>query len=352
VHGIEQSELVLGVAGASALLFSLLAGFVVHRWLARWQVIDRPNERSSHATPTLRGGGIGIMAVILFGAVWLSWHCASWQTGLLALTSGLLSIISFCDDRKPLPWRVRLGTHFGAAAVMLCALLHAELLAAPVWVGPSGLLVLLWFAGYANVFNFMDGINGLAAGQAVVTGIGTAMVGISAGLVAGHPAILLAVVLAGAAGGFLPHNFPRARMFMGDVSSIPLGFMLAVLAIWVAHDAGWWLLVPLGLLHTNFWLDSGITIIRRKLRGEVLYQAHREHFYQRLVRAGWSHPSVTGWEMGLQILVLGLVVVGVGRGPWALAWTVPVVFGVWLAFFAVCEWTFARARGHRNEPDG
>jgi len=273
----------------------------------------------------------------------LTWHRASWATGLLALAAGLLSIVSFLDDRKPLPWHVRLGMHFGAAAVMLIALLHAEFFAAPVLAVLGSLLILFWFAGYANVFNFMDGINGLAAGQAVATAIGTALVGVAAGLPAGHPAIVLAVLLGGAAGGFLPHNFPRARMFMGDVSSVPLGFMLAVLAVWVARDANWWLVVPLGLLHTNFWLDSGLTIIRRMLRREVLHQAHREHFYQRLIRAGWSHPAVTGWEMGLQILVLGVILIGVIKGPWAMVWAAPVVCGMWLGFFGVCEREFRRA---------
>ena len=132
-------------------------------------------------------------------------------------------------------------------------------------------------------------------------------------------------------------------MFMGDVSSVPLGFMLAVLAARVARDANWWLIVPLGLLHTNFWLDSGLTIIRRMLRREVLHQAHREHFYQRLIRAGWSHPAVTGWEMGLQILVLGVILIGVIKGPWAMVWAAPVVCGMWLGFFGVCEREFRRA---------
>jgi UDP-N-acetylmuramyl pentapeptide phosphotransferase/UDP-N-acetylglucosamine-1-phosphate transferase len=152
---------------------------------------------------------------------------------------------------------------------MLIALLHAEFFAAPALAVLGSLFLLLWFAGYANVFNFMDGINGLAAGQAVATAIGTALVGVAAGLPAGHPAIVLAVLVAGAAGGFLPHNFPRARMFMGDVSSVPLGFMLAVLAVWVARDANWWLIVPLGLLHTNFWLDSGLTIVRSQRRDDT-----------------------------------------------------------------------------------
>ena len=94
---------------------------------------------------------------------------------------------------------------------------------------------------------------------------------------------------------------------MGDVGSAPLGFLLAFLALWAAKEHGWWLLIPLALLHANFVLDTGITFVRRVLRGEKWYDAHREHFYQRLIRSGKSHAFVTGCEMGLQLLVLGLI---------------------------------------------
>jgi UDP-N-acetylmuramyl pentapeptide phosphotransferase/UDP-N-acetylglucosamine-1-phosphate transferase len=235
---------------------------------------------------------------------------------------------------------------------MIVTLLYNVLIVSPILGGLFGLLAMLWCAGYANVFNFMDGIDGLAAAQAVLTGLGTAIVSMVAGLSVRHPAVVLGITIAGAAGGFLPHNSPRARMFMGDVSSVPLGFMLAVITIWVARDAGWWLVIPLGLLHANFWMDSGITLIRRKLRGEVLHQAHREHFYQRLVRSGWSHISVTCWEMGLQIPVLTLVVIAVSKGPSAMTIVAPIVFGVWLAFFMFCERTFSRIPLHNDRPIG
>jgi len=102
----------------------------------------------------------------------------------------------------------------------------------------------------------------------------------------------------------------------------------------------WWLLVPLGCLHANFILDTAITVIRRILRGETFHQAHREHFYQRLVRAGWSHTRVTLTEAALQIVVATVVTVSVSQGPWAIAWLVPVVGGMWLGFFGVCEREF------------
>jgi UDP-N-acetylmuramyl pentapeptide phosphotransferase/UDP-N-acetylglucosamine-1-phosphate transferase len=350
MRSVESGYLGLAVLGISACLSSFVVGYGVFGLLRACQVIDRPNERSSHVRPTIRGGGIGIMAVILTVAGWLGWREREWIVGLFGVAALVLALVSFWDDRKPLPWRVRLGAHFGAAFAMLVGLFRAEPPVSPAMAGLFGLLIMLWFMGYANAFNFMDGINGLAAGQALVAGVGTAIVGAASGLPAGHPAVVLAIALAGAAAGFLPHNFPRARMFMGDVGSVPLGFMLAVLTIWVARDAGWWLVVPLGLLHMNFWMDSGVTLLRRILRGDALHQAHREHFYQRLNRSGWSHASVTGWELGLQILVLVLVVLAIGRGPSAMIMIVPVVIGVWMVFFAFCERRFVGASKRCAEP--
>jgi len=194
-----------------------------------------------------------------------------------------------------------------------------------------------WIAGYTNAFNFMDGINGIASLQATITGCGMALlVGTSTGNFASTP-VLLSLLIGGAALGFLPHNFPKARMFMGDVSSAPLGFLLAVVALWLAQTAGWWLMIPLGLLHANFVLDTAITLFRRILRGERWYDAHREHFYQRLIRSGRSHTFVTLWEAGLQLVTLGLVLlypqasVGMRVGI-----TVSVLF-IWLVFFFCCE---------------
>jgi UDP-N-acetylmuramyl pentapeptide phosphotransferase/UDP-N-acetylglucosamine-1-phosphate transferase len=335
--------------GIGAFLGSFVVGYGVFGLLRKWRIIDRPNERSSHDQPTVRGGGIGIMVVILGGTGWLGWHERARIVELFGTVVLLLALVSFLDDRESLPWRVRLGTHFGAAAIMLGALLHAEVLAAPVLFGLSGLFVLLWFAGYANVFNFMDGINGLAAGQAVVTGLGISIVGLAAGLTPHHPAVVLGVVLAGAAGGFLPQNFPRARMFMGDVSSVPLGFMLAVLTVWVARDAGWWLLVPLGTLHANFWMDSGITLVRRLLCGEAFHQAHREHFYQRLVRAKKSHTFVTLLEMGLQSVVLGLLALCIHAGASVRLILVAAVIMIWISFFAWAEMCFRRFMAEHDQ---
>ncbi|MCX6924750.1 MAG: glycosyltransferase family 4 protein, partial [Verrucomicrobia bacterium] len=290
---------------AAVLSFALC--YPIARALRHLGVIDRPNQRSSHQVPTVRGGGIAIILVVLFGGL-----AAGWRSDVALVLMGLsfgLAAVSLWDDLQPLPPTVRFGGHALAALGVLHALdwprFSLEVASQPgvAWPAPmSGLLLFLWLTGYTNAFNFMDGINGLAAGQAIVTGLGMALLG---SVASGQwsvvsPPVLLSLVVAGAALGFLPHNFPNARMFMGDVGSAPLGFLLAALVIWMARGFGWWLLVPLALLHANFVLDTGITLVRRVLRGERWYDAHREHFYQRLIRAGKSHPFVTGLEMALQ----------------------------------------------------
>jgi hypothetical protein len=161
------------------------------------------------------------------------------------------------------------------------------------------------------------------------------------------PPVLLSFALAGAALGFLPHNFPNARMFMGDVGSAPLGFLLGVLVVWLANSAGAWLIIPLALLHANFVLDTAITLIRRIGRGDQWYQAHREHFYQRLVRSGKSHAFVTGWELGLQGLVLALMLLYLQAGVPVRVVLIGVVILIWLGFFVICEISFRRAAGLR-----
>lgn len=333
---------------------SWLLGFPMRRLLFKWNVIDQPNARSSHTQPIARGGGLGIMLVLLGAAAGLlAVGTISPSRPLFGLLAGTLfvAVISFCDDLKPQPAWLRFGCHALAAGILITALggpVVSASWAADVGLAlPTGLgwfVLFLWLVGYANAFNFMDGINGIAAGQAALTGVGTALIGGIAGGDWLAPQVLLAEVVAGAGAGFLPHNFPRARMFMGDVGSAALGFVLAGLAIWLSHDHGWWLLIPLALLHANFVLDTGITLIRRILRRERCLAAHREHFYQLLIRAGRSHVLVTGWEWVLQICVLVLMVLYVNVGEQFRPWLAAVVVMLWFSFFGWSETVFRRVQ--------
>lgn len=333
----------------SAALVSWLAGFPVRRLLVRWTIVDQPNARSSHSEPVARGGGLGILfalgvvatAVVPGGPLLAAW-----------LGAGLgVAVISFLDDLRPQPAWLRFGCQLAGAVLfaavagwptVLLSFQAAGGVQLPAMAGTA--LVLFCLVGHTNAFNFMDGINGLAAGQAALTGVGMAVVtGLSAEAW-DSPPVLLCWAVAGAAAGFLPHNFPRARMFMGDVSSAPLGLMLAALAVWLASVHGPWLLLPLALLHANFLLDTAITLARRVARGERWFEAHREHFYQRLIRAGKSHAFVTGAELALQLAVLGLMICYVLAAPEARPWLAAAVVALWLGFFGWAEILFRRTQ--------
>jgi UDP-N-acetylmuramyl pentapeptide phosphotransferase/UDP-N-acetylglucosamine-1-phosphate transferase len=240
------------------------------------------------------------------------------------------------------------GACAGAAVAAVAAAVFAgdgllSGLASVKWLG-AALLVLVWVTGYTNAFNFMDGINGIAAGQAAVTGLGMAGLALLVGAQPSDPPVLFSAAAAGAAAGFLPHNFPRARMFMGDVGSATLGYWLSAMTIWLAALHGWEFLIPLVLLHANFILDTAVTLGRRIVTGQRWYDAHREHFYQRLIRAGKSHSFVTLWEMGLQVVTLGLMVAYVLTAGWlARGVLAAAVILIWGAFFLYSELEFRKA---------
>lgn len=326
---------------ASALLAaaasSYVVGFAVLKALHAWQVLDRPNERSSHVVPTPRGGGLGIVAAATAGLGWVSTAAGGGIVAAVLLAgAGVLGAVSFFDDRHPLPWRLRFAVQVVAGTVFVGFLGTAVTMPWPLALVAAALGVLL-VVSYANAFNFMDGINGLAAGQALVSGLGLAALAIRVGLPADHPAVMAALLVAGAAAGFLPYNFPRAKMFMGDVGSVPLGFLLMGLTLWVARDAGWRWLPVFGIVHLNFVLDTSVTMARRALRGEVLHQAHREHFYQRLVRAGWSHERTTISELLLNGVLIGLAMIGARE---SLIWgygAIAVAVVAWMLFFVMAE---------------
>lgn len=338
-----------------SLIASFCLGWPGYFALRRCGVVDKPNARSSHSEPTVRGGGVAIILVILgaIGAHAAATSACATALAIIAVAVLVLAVVSFIDDLRSLRAVVRFGAHAAAAGAVLIFTDYPDFSAvgsvAAFLPALWAVVGFLWIAGYTNAFNFMDGINGIAAGQATVTGLATAALALIAGLPPSHPAVWLAAAVAGSAAGFLPHNFPRARMFMGDVSSAPLGFLLAALGWWLASDTAWWMLVPVGLLHANFVLDTGITLIRRMLRGERWHQPHREHFYQRLIRAGRGHAEVTGQEMGLQLLAAIGVLLAVKSGDrsWLGVATVGIVT-VWIVFFLRAERIFRRASANAS----
>jgi UDP-N-acetylmuramyl pentapeptide phosphotransferase/UDP-N-acetylglucosamine-1-phosphate transferase len=234
---------------------------------------DRPNERSLHAIPTPRIGGIGILAGVA---------AVSFPPGPLAVTLGCalaLWCISLADDLRGLPVAARLLAHVIAAAVAVAAMLGPPGVIVAPWV--LALLAIVWAA---NLYNFMDGADGLAGGMAV---IGFAAYAIAAALAGASALAWTSAAVASAAAGFLVHNFPPARAFLGDCGSIPIGFLAGALGLHGLLAGTWTAAFPL-LVFSPFLVDATFTLARRLIRGEAPWRAHREHGYQRLVLAGWS----------------------------------------------------------------
>jgi UDP-N-acetylmuramyl pentapeptide phosphotransferase/UDP-N-acetylglucosamine-1-phosphate transferase len=281
--------------------------------------------------------GVAIVGAILLPAYALSGPLTLESHVLLACT-GVVALVSFVDDARSLPSSWRLATHAIAAVALLYALVITWNSPPSVFIRiPILLMAFVFIAGYTNAFNFMDGINGLAGFQGLITGAGTAAILWADGAAGDDSAAMVAVLAAGACAGFLPFNFPRARAFMGDVASASLGFLLAGLLTWAARDRGWQVLAAGCLLHANFILDTGITLVRRIWRGERWREAHREHFYQRLVRSGASHVAVTTLEAVLQVFSATLAVTFIGAElPWQIA-AVLLVTVIWLGFFGFAE---------------
>ena len=237
--------------------------------------MDHPNERSLHATPTPRIGGLGILAGVLFAWVWLI------DAVLLPVLLGTLALaaVSVLDDMRGLPVGIRFLAHFVAAAGCLLAFGFNG------WALLAGTLAVVWTT---NLYNFMDGSDGLAGGMAT---IGFGALALAAWL-GGAPALAaLCAAIAAAALAFLRFNFPPARVFMGDAGSIPLGFLAAMLGIVGTMQQVWSGLFPL-LVFSPFIVDASVTLVRRTLRGEKIWKAHRSHYYQRVVLLGASHRQL------------------------------------------------------------
>jgi Fuc2NAc and GlcNAc transferase len=285
-------ELLFGLISAA---ISLTLTPVVRSYALRHKVLDEPNDRSSHTVPTPRGGGLAILiAVIVTTSAAVVIGVGDARVAL-ALGSGMLAlgVIGWIDDTRGLPARFRLAAHFAIALWAMYVLGGMPALRLgnfSLAVGTAGyLLGALGIVWSINLFNFMDGIDGLAGSQA------TLIFGAAAGLLfwAGDRSlVVLAAIIGGASAGFLVWNWPPAKIFMGDVGSGSLGYGLAVLAL-ASEKRGSVPLLAFAILAGVFISDATVTLIRRLRRGRRLAEAHRDHAYQRLARAWGGHRPVS-----------------------------------------------------------
>ena len=285
---------VLAPALIAAAVIALFDRIGAGAWL-----VDRPNERSLHASPTPRLGGIGIAAAVASVAAffWVP------PLGLAFSLAAMLAAISLADDARGLPMALRLAAHFAAAAIVVATLLAPPAGAMGAAVFAAAVIAIAWMT---NLFNFMDGADGLAGSMAVF-GFGTlAAAAWSAGA---GPLALAAAAVASASLGFLVHNLPPARVFLGDGGSIPLGFLAASLGLQGTVQGAWPLWFPV-LVFSPFIVDATATLAQRGLQGKKFWRAHREHAYQRLALSGWPRQRLLFAAWALMAAVAASALLG------------------------------------------
>jgi len=307
----------LAAFALSALITWLGIGYAHRR-----RLIDQPGARRSHHIPTPRGGGIGIViAVLAFvcAPALVAGGVSIFASICLTAAIVLVAAAGWIDDHRGLAARWRFLMHCVAAIVLLLPIIMPLILApamiedasslssASLWalIGIAALLI-VWFV---NLHNFMDGIDGILAAQAIFVFAALSILCFRTGATA-HAGEL--AVFAAATAGFLPFNFPRARIFMGDVGSGVIGLLIALAVLW--QMAGTRSVLASGLiLCSAFVVDASCTLISRMLRGRRWYSAHREHLYQWLARSGRSHAGVVAIYMGWNLLIVVPVVAWLNR---------------------------------------
>jgi UDP-N-acetylmuramyl pentapeptide phosphotransferase/UDP-N-acetylglucosamine-1-phosphate transferase len=263
-----------------------LTGAVRH-WLAARAILDRPVERSSHAVPVPRGAGLAVVPVLLAGWAAVAAVGAPGGVWIVIALAAALAALSWRDDIAGLPVWVRLAAHAAAVAVGVMNLqepVFQSLL--PAWLDrvAAGLLW-LWFV---ELYNFMDGIDGITGVETACVGLGLALALAIAGKT-GDGTAALALAAVAAAIGFLRWNWHPAQIFLGDAGSVPIGFLLGWLLLTIAAKGLW---APALILPLYYLADASLTLARRALRGEKVWRAHRGHFYQRALGAGGDHAAV------------------------------------------------------------
>lgn len=299
----------------AGLLLSIPCCILVPRYLTSAGFLDLPGERSSHVRPTPKGGGVGMVLAFVWAAI------ATGLAPFLWIPLLALAILSFVNDLRSISAGVRLTAQFVAALLALGGAL---------WLGHASWSVFLLFPALffvvatANCYNFMDGINGIAGITAVVAFACLLVFGGASDTPLFYP--IMAVM--GALLGFLPFNLPRARLFMGDVGSIFLGFLFALSVCLLART--WTEFLVFASFLFPFYADEAVTVVERLRRGESLLAPHRRHLYQFLANErGIAHWKVSVAYGVIQLLVVLLVVSGAEHGFWAVFGIDAVLLLLW-----------------------
>ena len=324
-----------------AALASFAAAYAIRRNAERLGLIQPPNARSSHTIPTPSGGGVGI---VLGGSVATAVATigAPWPTVVLLLTALCVAAIGFYDDRKPIPAPYRLGAQIVLSGLAIGLMVPMDFLAAQIGLAISPLLLgaiaVIATIYWVNLFNFMDGIDGIAASEAIFLAIAAiALAALHIDIT--HTGLFLVLLgLAAASLGFLALNWPPAKIFMGDAGSTYLGFMLAILAM-LTVAVGWLTLSQWAILGALFVTDATVTLIRRLLLREKVFEAHRRHAYQVLSRRWGGHLPVTLGFIAINVVwLLPLAYAATLPG-----WTLAALLGAYLPLISLALYAGAGA---------
>jgi UDP-N-acetylmuramyl pentapeptide phosphotransferase/UDP-N-acetylglucosamine-1-phosphate transferase len=303
--------------------------------------LAKPNARSSHRVPTPQGAGVAVIAATLVSAVVVIALAGTAQTTIPIAVFGatlFIAAVGFADDINSIPVVRRLLLQgIAVAAVILAAPESLRIVpACPLWI-ERGLLLLagLWFV---NLVNFMDGIDLISAVETIAVTLGVALLAAFDVIPAAYGYV--AAALLGAMAGFAPWNRPPARLFLGDAGSIPIGLLLAVLLIHVAGAPGANAAAAAVILPLYYLADATLTLLRRLLRGEKVWQAHREHFYQQATRNGFSVTQIVG---RIALLDAVLVALALGAALHGASWAA-VAFVIAAAAVGLTLRAFAKER--------
>ncbi len=308
---INLDLLLIIILGILSLVLSYFGTQRIKRWALNRGVIDIPNQRSSHKDPTPRGGGMAIVAsflivMLLIGLFRSNNTMQYWGLIINGLT---IAGLGFLDDLYTLPRTPRIIAWIVITVVSIIFGIELNTITLPI-LGVirfgflSPLVTFLWLIGVTNLFNFMDGIDGLAGCEALIVAGFLAVIAFYAGNTLVFSA---SVVIFGAVLGFLPHNFPTAKIFMGDGGSNFLGYLFAALAVIGSQGDQSQIpfIIPVILLSMFLW-DGGTTLIKRLPKGKDWLEPHRDHYYQRLIKLGYTHKQVTSLYSVLN-LILGVI---------------------------------------------
>ncbi|MBX3325290.1 MAG: glycosyltransferase family 4 protein [Nitrospira sp.] len=329
-----------------------LLAFVSAWWLTKnlcspksfLSVLAHPNERTLHARPTPQTGGLAVVGSVVISLILAASILAITQPTKPVLPKGMASgsvwivtsmllifVVSFIDDWRGLPAVLRLGVQAGSACIIIGGV-GLTLSSIPIPGGPTislgivavpvSVFVLLWMA---NLYNFMDGMDGFAGGM---TFFGFGFLAYFGWLAQFPVMLVITVFVAMSALGFLLHNFPPARIFMGDAGSITIGFLAGTLMILGVRERVFEIWVPM-MIFSPFIVDATVTLTSRLFRRKKIWEAHREHYYQRVVLSGWSHRRTVLAEYGVMIMCGGLAL-WYHHSTESLR---PLILGTWMILF-------------------